>query len=160
MAVCENMGTEKQKNEFLKIVEECKGNPNELISALQKTQGVYGYLPEFAIKKISDELLVPLSEVYGVITFYSFFTLTPKAKYNVNICLGTACFVAGGDKVLEEATKKLGIEPGKLSEDGKWLITTCRCIGCCGLAPAVTINGKVYGKVTPSQMSKILEEYK
>jgi len=154
-----NYGTSEQKQEFLNLLKEFKGNKNELINVLQKTQGIYGYLPEHLIKEISSALDVPLSEIYGVITFYTQFSLVPRATYTIDLCLGTACFVNGADQILQKLCDKLKLKAGELSEDGKWMISTCRCIGCCGLAPVIRINERVYGKVKPEEIDEILKEY-
>lgn len=154
-----NYGTSEQKQEFLNLLKEFKGNKNELINVLQKTQGIYGYLPEHLIKEISSALDVPLSEIYGVITFYTQFSLVPRATYTIDLCLGTACFVNGADQILQKLCDKLKLKAGELSADGKWMISTCRCIGCCGLAPVIRINDRVYGKVKPEEIDGILKEY-
>jgi len=154
-----NYGTSEQKEKFLGLLETYKGNKNELINVLQKTQDIYGYLPEHLVKEISGALDVPLSEVYGVITFYTQFSLVPRATYTIDLCLGTACFVNGADQILQKLCDKLKLKAGELSEDGKWMISTCRCIGCCGLAPVIRINERVYGKVKPEEIDEILKEY-
>lgn len=154
-----NYGTSEQKENFLNLLKTFKGNKNELINVLQKTQDIYGYLPEHLVKKISSALDVPLSEVYGVITFYTQFSLVPRATYTIDLCLGTACFVNGADQILQKLSEKLNLKAGELSADGKWMISTCRCIGCCGLAPVIRINDRVYGKVKPEEIDGILKEY-
>lgn len=154
-----NYGTSEQKENFLNLLKTFKGNKNELINVLQKTQDIYGYLPEHLVKEISSALDVPLSEVYGVITFYTQFSLVPRATYTIDLCLGTACFVNGADQILQKLSEKLNLKAGELSADGKWMISTCRCIGCCGLAPVIRINDKVYGKVKPEEIDGILKEY-
>lgn len=155
-----NYGTAEQKERFLKLIEENKGQPTELINVLQKTQDIYGFLPEHLVEKIAENLNVAISEVYGVITFYTQFSLTPKAKNTVEVCMGTACFVLGAEEVLNRFADRLKLKPGQLSEDGDWLVSSCRCIGCCGLAPAIKINEKIYGKVSVGDIDKILSEYK
>lgn len=155
-----NYGTTEQKEQFLKLLEENKGDSTELINVLHKTQDIYGFLPEHLVYKIAETLNVSISEVYGVITFYTQFSLTPKAKYTVDICMGTACYVLGAEEVLNRFADRLKLKPGELSADGKWLISSCRCIGCCGLAPAIKINDKIYGKVNVQDVDKILDEYK
>lgn len=154
-----NYGTSEQKENFLNLLKTFKGNKNELINVLQKTQDIYGYLPEHLVKEISSALDVPLSEVYGVITFYTQFSLVPRATYTIDLCLGTACFVNGADQILQKLSEKLNLKAGELSADGKWMISTCRCIGCCGLAPVIRINDRVYGKVKPEEIDGILKEY-
>ena len=161
MEACKgNLGTPEQKEEFLSLLNTYKENKTELIHVLQKTQEIYGYLPEHIVNKISTALNVSVSEIYSVITFYSQFSLSPKAIYTIDLCLGTACFVNGADAILNRLCDKLKLRAGQLSDDGKWLISTCRCIGCCGLAPVIRINDRVYGKVKPDQIDAILAEYK
>jgi len=104
-------------------------------------------------------LHMPEGDIYGIITFYSQFTLTPKAKYNIDICLGTACYVLGAQAVLDKILSKLGVRIGEMTKDGKWLVTSCRCLGCCGMAPAMTINGEVYGKMKVEDVDKILDSF-
>lgn len=154
-----NYGTQEQKEKFLNLIQTFKGNKNELINVLQKTQDIYGYLPEHLVQEISTSLDVALSEIYGVITFYTQFSLVPRATYTIDLCLGTACFVNGADQILEKLCEKLNLKAGELSKDGKWMISTCRCIGCCGLAPVIRINDRVYGKVKPEEIDGILKEY-
>lgn len=126
---------------------------------LQMTQKIFGYIPEKSVPKIAETLKMAESEIYGIISFYSFFTLTPKAKYNIDVCLGTACFVLGANDVLERILGKLKVRVGQMTPDGKWIVTSCRCLGCCGLAPAITINGEVYGKLKPEDVDRILDSF-
>ena len=130
-----------------------------MIEVLQKTQGVFGYVPEESICLISSALNVPESDVYGIVTFYNQFSLTPKAKYNIDICLGTACFVLGAQDILNKILNKLNVKVGQMTQDGKWIVTSCRCIGCCGLAPAMTINGEVFGNLKVEDIDKILDSF-
>lgn len=134
--------------------------PGRLMPVLQDAQDIYGYLPIEVQRMIADALEISLSEVYGVATFYSQFSLTPKGQHRISVCLGTACYVKGADKVLEEIETQLGIKAGECTADRKFSIDTCRCVGACGLAPVIMIDDKVYGKVTPEQVAEILEEYK
>lgn len=159
MCNCKRLGTDEQVNEFNNVLSEYKGQKENIMTVLQKTQGIFGYIPEDSVKIISESLCVAESEIFGIITFYSQFTLTPKAKYNIDVCLGTACFVLGANEILEKILAKLGLKVGEISKDGKWIVTSCRCLGCCGLAPAITINGEVYGKLKPEDIDKILVEY-
>lgn len=122
-------------------------------------QDIYGYLPIEVQKEIARGLDVSLEEVYGVSTFYSQFSLTPKGKYNISICLGTACYVKGADKVLDRLVAKLGIQPEECTPDGVFSLTACRCIGACGLAPVLTVNEDVYGRLVPEDVDKILAKY-
>lgn len=152
-------GTPEQEAELKAFIEAEKHEPGCLMPVLQEAQRIYGYLPVEVQQMIADGLGVTLAEVYGVSTFYSQFTLSPKGKYKVNVCLGTACYVKGADKVLEAIEKKLGISAGGITPDGKFSIDTCRCVGACGLAPVVVINDDVYGKLTPDMVDDMLSHY-
>ncbi len=138
---------------------ELNNEPGELINALHKAQSLFGYLPAEVQEIIAEEMNVPVAKVYGVVTFYSFFTMTPKGKHPISICTGTACYVRGADKVVEEFKKKLNLEVGETSEDGKFSLSCLRCVGACGLAPVVMVGEKVYGRVSPDGVAEILEEY-
>ena len=153
------LGTEEQVKEFEGVLKEYKGSRENVMVVLQKTQGIFGYIPEMSVKIISENLNIPESEIYGIITFYSQFTLTPRAKYNIDVCLGTACFVLGAQAVMDKILEKLNVKVGETTKDGKWIVTSCRCLGCCGLAPAITINGEVYGKLKPEDIDKILDSF-
>lgn len=133
---------------------------NELINVLHKCQQHFGYLPAEVQEVISDEMDIPTAKIYGIVTFYSFFTMTPKGKNPISICMGTACYVRGGEKVLDEFKKELGIEAGQTTKDGKFSISSLRCVGACGLAPVVLIGEKTYGRVAPDDVKEILAEYK
>lgn len=133
---------------------------SNLIQILNEVQEYYGYIPEKAQLAISEYLSMPMAEIYGVVTFYSRFTLKPKGKYHIAICLGTACFVKGSEQVLERAKERLGIDVGETTADGRFSLEATRCIGACGLAPVFTVNEEVYGKATPELMKKVIEEYK
>lgn len=126
---------------------------------LQAAQEIFGYLPEEVQIMIAEGLDIPLSEVYGVSTFYSLFTLNPKGKYQISVCLGTACYVKGAAEVLAAVEKKLGITPGGITPDGLFSLDACRCIGACGLAPVMMINEEVYGRLTAAQVGPILDQY-
>ena len=154
---CGNCGKDEQMQKILQKYEKDKSN---LIQILNETQEHYGYIPKSAQTEISEYLNMPMAEIYGVITFYSRFTLKPKGKYNVAVCLGTACFVKGSEKVLDRLKEKLGIDVGETTPDGKFSIEATRCIGACGLAPVFTVNDEVYGKATPDLMKKVIEEYR
>lgn len=132
----------------------------ELIAILHRAQGIFGYLPMVVQSFIAKKLNINVSKVYGVVTFYSFFTMVPKGEYVINICLGTACFVRGAQPILEKFEELLGIKNGQTTEDGKFTITSLRCVGACALAPVVQINGKTYGNVKLEEVAKILAEYK
>jgi len=149
------------KDEFLEeVFQKYQAIKDNLIQILNEVQEHYGYVPMNAQKAISEYLNVPMAEIYGVVTFYSRFTLKPKGKYNIAVCLGTACYVKGSEKVLERLKEKLGIDVGQTTPDGKFSIEATRCIGACGLAPVFTVNDEVYGNATPELMDKVLEEYK
>ena len=154
-----NCADEKIKKEVDEILNQFTHDKENLITILNEVQMKYGYIPKIAQMKIADYLNIALAEVYGVITFYSRFTLVPKGKYNVSICLGTACFVKGSREILERAKAKLGIEEGQTTADGKFSIDTTRCVGACGLAPVFTINDEVYGKATVKKLDEVLDMY-
>jgi len=145
--------------ELEQIIEKHKNEGGALIPILHEAQELFGYLPEKVQQMIADGLKISLAEVYGVATFYSRFTLTPKGKYNIQICLGTACYVKGADKVLAKLEEILGIKAGETTADGKFSIEAARCVGACGLAPVMVINEEVYGKVTPDKVKDILSKY-
>ena len=126
---------------------------------MQKAQEIYGYLPIEVQKIIAEGLDIPLEEVYGVSTFYSQFALTPKGKYHISICLGTACYVKGAGNVLDKVSEILGIQPEDCTSDGKFSLTACRCVGACGLAPVMMVNDDVYGRLDPSEVEGILKKY-
>lgn len=130
-----------------------------LMPVLQEAQNIYGYLPAEVQTVIAEELGVSLAEVYGVATFYSQFTLTPKGKHKISICLGTACYVKGSDKILEAVEHELRISCGNCTPDKKFSIDSCRCVGACGLAPVMIIDGEVYGRLSPADVKGILDKY-
>jgi len=153
------------KPEVIKGVEEIcdsfANEPSPLMMILSAIQKKYGYIPLEVQKIVSEKTGIPVAEIYGVVTFYSFFSLEPKGKYVVGICLGTACYVKNSQQILDKFSAALGgIEAGQTTKDGLFTIEAVRCIGACALAPAMSINGKVYGKVTPDQVGKIIEEYR
>lgn len=131
----------------------------ELINILHTTQETFGFLPKEIQELIALELNIPAAKVYGVVTFYSFFTMKPKGKYPISICLGTACYVRGSEKILDEFKRKLGIGVGETTEDGLFSIDCLRCVGACGLAPVVMVGSKVYGRLTTESVPEILDEY-
>lgn len=141
------------------VCEKFDNNPGELIAILHECQSRLGYLPEAVQRIIASKLGIPSSKVYGVVTFYSFFTMTPKGKFPISVCLGTACYVRGADKLLEEFKRVLGIEVGATTPDGKFSLDCLRCVGACGLAPVATIGEKVYGRLNPADIKKIVEEF-
>lgn len=157
---CNNCMEEKTKQELDQILVNYTNDKSNLIQILNEVQEKFGYVPTIAQEQIAKFLGIEVAEVYGVVTFYSRFTLKPKGKYAISVCMGTACFVKGGEKVLDRVKEKLKIGEGETTEDGKFSIDATRCIGACGLAPVFTINDEVYGKATPELVDKILEEYK
>jgi NADP-reducing hydrogenase subunit HndA len=152
-------GTEDQEKRLLCVIEENRMVKGALITVLQSAQDIYGYLPIEVQKIISEQMDIPLEEIYGVVSFYAQFSLNPRGKYKISCCLGTACYVRGAGVILEKITEKIGIESGECTPDGKFSLDACRCIGACGLAPIITINDDVYGSLTPEQVEKIIEKY-
>ena len=158
--VCNCSCGENQKDEKLeKILTNHGKDKSNLIQILNEVQENYGYIPRHAQLAISEYLGIKMTEVYNVITFYSRFSLKPKGKYNVSVCLGTACFVKGSEKILDKLKEKLKIDVGQTTPDGKFSIEATRCIGACGLAPVFTVNDEVYGKATPELLDKVIDEY-
>ncbi len=153
-------GTAAQKAELQAVIEESKHIPGSLVHVLQRAQGIYGYLPIEVQTIIAEGMGVSLSEVYGVATFYSQFSLTPKGKHRISVCLGTACYVKGSDKILDAVEKELGIKCGECTEDGLFSIDSCRCVGACGLAPVMMIDDEVYGKLEPGKVKAIIAKYR
>ena len=152
-------GTKEQQEQLFKVIDENGGTHGSVMPILQKAQEIYGYLPIEVQTMIAEKMDVPLEEIYGVSTFYSLFALTPKGKYNVSVCMGTACYVKGAADVLGKICEVLGIQPEEYTQDGKFSITECRCIGACGLAPVMTVNDDVYGRVSVSEVEDILSKY-
>lgn len=153
-------GTEEQKAQLKAVIDSLRDQKGCLMPIMQKAQGIYGYLPIEVQTYIADELNIPLEKVYGVATFYAQFALYPKGEYQISVCLGTACYVKGSGDVYDKLQQKLGITGGQCTADGKYSLDACRCIGACGLAPVMTINGDVYGKLTPDKIDEILAKYK
>ena len=135
-----------------------KGDKTQLIQILNEVQEKYGYITQNSQKALSEFLDMPMAEIYGVITFYSRFTTEPKGKYNIAVCLGTACFVKGSEKILDRVKEKLGIDVGQTTPDGKFSIEATRCIGACGLAPVFTVNDEVHGKATIEMVDEVIEK--
>lgn len=159
--MCESKIKLKEKD-VAKIIDICNffdNKPSELISVLHKCQGEFGYLPPEVQDVVSEHLNVAVAKVYGVVTFYSFFTMKPKGKHPISICTGTACYVRGAEKVLDEFKKELGLTVGETSADGKFSLSSLRCVGACGLAPVVLVGEKTYGRVAPDDVKEILAEY-
>jgi len=151
---------EKDVNTIKEICKSFDNKPGELINVLHKTQEHFGYLPAEIQEVVAQELNVSVAKVYGVVTFYSFFTMLPKGKNPISICTGTACYVRGADNVLQEFKRQLSIEVGQTTDDGKFSLSCLRCVGACGLAPVVLVGEKTYGRVSPEGVKAILEEYK
>ena len=152
-------GTKEQQEQLFKVIDENGGTHGSVMPILQKAQEIYGYLPIEVQTMIAEKMDIPLEEIYGVSTFYSLFALTPKGKYDISVCMGTACYVKGAADVLDKICEVLGIQPEECTQDGKFSITECRCIGACGLAPVMTINDDVYGRVSVSEVEDILSKY-
>ena len=152
-------GTAAQEAELLKVIAEKKDDRGALMPILQKAQDIYGYLPIEVQTIISNEMNIPLEKIYGVVTFYSQFSLNPKGKYQISVCLGTACYVKGSGDIYNKLQEKLGIEGGGCTPDGKFSLEACRCIGACGLAPVITVNDEVYGRLTVDDVDHILKKY-
>ena len=148
------------KDKIVDICNKFNNNPGELINVLHQTQDFLGYLPAEAQEVIAGQLGIPTAKVYGVVSFYSFFTMTPQGKYPISVCLGTACYVRGAEKVLDEFKSQLGINVGETDAQGLFSLNALRCVGACGLAPVALVDGKVYGRLVPSDVKNIIEEYK
>lgn len=152
--------SEEKINKIKEICKSFNNEKGELINVLHKTQTMYGYLPAEVQEVIAKELNVSAAHVYGVVTFYSFFTMIPKGEFPISICMGTACYVRGAEKVLDEFKRELKITVGETSADGKFSLSCLRCVGACGLAPVVLVGEKVYGRVSPDGVKDIIAEYK
>lgn len=152
-------GTKAQELELKDFIETEKSQPGALMPVLQKAQEIYGYLPIEVQSMVAEGLDISLSEVYGVATFYSQFSLNPKGEHRISVCLGTACYVKGADKLLEGLEKRLGIKCGECTKDGVFSIDSCRCVGACGLAPVMMVDEDVYGRMTVDQLDEILNKY-
>ena len=152
-------GTPEQEKELLAVIAENKDTAGALIPVLHKAQEIYGYLPIEVQTIIAEGLGVPLAEVYGVVTFYTQFSLNPKGEYRIAVCLGTACYVKGSGNILEKIKEIIGIDVDGCTPDGKFSLEATRCIGACGLAPVMTVNDDVYGRLVPEDVAGILEKY-
>ena len=152
-------GTPEQKAQLDAVIAKCSGDKSQLMHVMQEAQGIYGYLPREVQIMIAEGMDVPLEKVYGVATFYAQFSLSPKGEYDISVCLGTACYVKGAQQLTDKIVEILGIEPGECTADGKFSLEECRCIGACGLAPVLTVNGEVYGKITADDVPGILAKY-
>lgn len=157
MCNCKEM--EKKFQQLDEVIAAHRSENGSLIPILHKAQDIFGYLPYEVQKRIAEGLGVSMAKVYGVVTFYSQFSLKQKGKYRINVCMGTACYVKGAGDILGKFLERLSIEVGDCTPDGKFSLDSCRCIGACGLAPVVTINDEVYGRLTPEMVDAIMDEY-
>ena len=152
-------GTKEQEEALLKVIAELKDTKGALMPIMQKAQDIYGYLPYEVQKIISDNTGIPIEKIYGVATFYAQFALNPKGKYKISVCLGTACYVKGSGAICDKVAELTGIKPGDISKSGIYSFEATRCIGACGLAPVMTVNGDVYGRITAKDVADILAKY-
>lgn len=150
---------EKDLNKITEICKSFNNEPGELINVLHKTQEHFGYLPAEIQEVVAQKLNMSVAKIYGVVTFYSFFTMLPKGKFPISVCTGTACYVRGAENVLQEFKRQLKIEVGETTDDGKFSLSCLRCVGACGLAPVVIVGDKTYGRVSPEGVKEILGEY-
>lgn len=156
---CHELDSAEQYRLLSNVINEFNGDEKNLIQILHMAQAIFGCLPLDVQKFIAREMDIPLSRISGVITFYSFFSTQPKGKYKIQICLGTACYVRGGKAIVEKLKELLSIDVGQTTDDGKFSLEVMRCIGACGLAPAICINDTVYKRVNPNKIKDILEKY-
>lgn len=152
--------TEQMTPDLKAFIEEWKGKPGNLIMVLHKVQQTYGYIPREIAIEISSLLDVPLAKIYGVVTFYNFFKLQKAGKYIIQVCLGTACYLRGGDDLMKEFERQLGVGVNATTPDGLFSVEAVRCLGCCGLAPVVVVNGEVHGKLATKDVAGIIEKYR
>ncbi len=152
-------GTKEQEQQLMAVIAEYKDQKGAVIPVLHKAQEIYGYLPIEVQEMISEGLDVPLAEIYGIVTFYTQFSLNPKGKYHIGVCLGTACYVKGSGDILEKIKEILGIDVGECTPDGLFSIEATRCIGACGLAPVLTVNDDVYGRLVVDDVADIIKKY-
>ncbi|MGV8828139.1 MAG: NADH-quinone oxidoreductase subunit NuoE family protein [Breznakibacter sp.] len=150
---------EHKVQELKEVCSQYNHDKGELINVLHSAQGIFGYLPAEVQEVVAQELDVSIAHVYGVVTFYSFFSMLPKGEHPISICMGTACYVRGAEKVLDEFKRQLKVKVGETTPDGKFSLSCLRCVGACGLAPVVTVGEKVYGRVSPDDVKRILNEY-
>ena len=152
-------GTPEQEQKLQAVIAANRQDPSKLMAVMQEAQEIYGYLPMEVQEMIADGMNVPLEKVYGVATFYAQFALSPKGAYNISVFLGTACYVKGSGDIFNRLSEKLGIGADECTEDGRFSLTACRCIGACGLAPVLTVNEDVYGRLTVDDVDGILAKY-
>ncbi len=153
-------GTKEQEEQLMAVIEKHKGQEGAVIPVLHEAQDIYGYLPIEVQEMISEGLNVPLAEIYGIVTFYAQFSLNPKGRYQIGVCLGTACYVKGSGDILEKVKELLGIDVGECTPDGMFSIDATRCIGACGLAPVLTVNDDVYGRLVVDDIEDIINKYR
>ena len=151
--------TKEQEEKLLEVIEKYLGVKGAMMPILQGAQEIYGYLPIEVQKIIAEKTDTPLEEIFGIVSFYAQFSLNPKGEVAIAVCLGTACYVKGSGELIKKIQEKLGVEPGSTTPDGKFTLDATRCIGACGLAPVLTINNDVYGRLTPAELDGILEKY-
>ncbi len=152
-------GTPEQEEKLKKVIEENKNDKSKVMAVMQEAQDIYGYLPMEVQTMIADGMDVPLEKVYGISSFYAQFALSPHGRYNISVCLGTACYVKGAQQLVDALSEKLGIGLDECTPDGKFSLTACRCIGACGLGPVLTVNDEVYGRLTVDDLDGILAKY-
>lgn len=152
-------GTPEQEKKLQAVIAANRQDPSKLMAVMQEAQEIYGYLPFEVQEMIADGMNVPLEKVYGVATFYAQFALSPKGLYNISVCLGTACYVKGSGEIIEECSKCLNVPVGSTSVDGQYSLEATRCIGACGLAPVMTVNGEVYGRLKKGEAAAILAKF-
>ncbi|MDR0381205.1 MAG: NAD(P)H-dependent oxidoreductase subunit E [Oscillospiraceae bacterium] len=152
-------GTAEQEQRLMDVIARHKGQSGATMPVLQEAQAIYGYLPEEVQIKVAEGLGISLSEVYGIASFYTQFSLNPKGQIEVNVCLGTACYVKGAGEILARIERKLGCKAGAVTPDGKFSVDATRCIGACGLAPVIVVDGDVYGRLVPDDVDAILDKY-
>lgn len=153
-------GTPEQAQRLQAVIETCRDDKSQLMHVMQEAQEIYGYLPYEVQVMIAEGMDIPLEKVYGVSTFYAQFSLSPKGETNISVCLGTACYVKGSQQILDKLSELLGIGAGECTPDGAFSLEACRCIGACGLAPVLTVNDEVYGKITEDDVAGILAKYR
>ncbi len=147
------------RDDLIRIIRENRGRSSALISVLHDVQNSLGHIPLWAQLTVSQEMGIPFSTVHGVVTFYNFFSQQPKGRHTIQICQGTACYVRGGRRILQQLARRLGVRPGETTKDGSFSLEIVRCLGCCGLAPVISIDGKVYRRMNPKKAAEILEGY-
>lgn len=159
-AGAETDGKLKELEAFMDASVPLNDRQGMLMGVLHKTQDIFGYIPRQAVEFISEKLGLPTAHIYGMVTFYNYFSLKPKARYQIYMCKGTACYVAGGARVLERLQKELGIETGDVTDDGMFGLNVTRCLGCCGLSPVMQVNEDIYVRMVPERVRPILEQYR